>query len=438
MPIFSGTPRSTSSGALCASLMVIDGTSLRVLLEERRLLYGDPEATLPPVLLSYRAYVDAVARTRTSDAYAASLAYWRGRLADLPGPPELPLVATSSARPDRFTRRVKRIPPETWRAFKESCRHAGLTASVALCAAYATTLAAFSRHSALLVNVMHLNRPPLHPAAGTVVGNFASTALLHADMHPARTFVENARRLQRRLFADLDHASVSGMIVAREPARARAPVVFASSLDAPGARRVGWLDHLAFGALQTPHVWLDHQVLEDGGSVVLNWDAVEELFPPGLLDAAFVAYGALVDRLAAFPHAWSTPPSLLPDAHARLVDEANSTARETRQRPSSCSKRGGSKSSRPSPSSGLAPRICQSTRRCRRSESTSCSRSAKRGSFSRNAASTVPSRGRRELFGRASTSSSPRMGWRSWLRRRRPMISPTSSSPLDRPARPRA
>ena len=47
-----------------------------------------------------------------------------------------------------------------------------------------------------------------------------------------------------------------------------------------------------------PQVWLDHQVGETADALSFNWDAVEELFPPGLLDRMFGAYERRLARLA--------------------------------------------------------------------------------------------------------------------------------------------
>src|SRR5262249_45451543 len=78
---------------------------------------------------------------------------------------------------------------------------------------------------------------------------------------------------------------------------------------------------------QTPQVWLDHQVSEDQGELLLNWDAVEELFPDGLLDDMFTAYLSLLGRLASTERAWDEtgPLTGLPAWQAAERDQANDT-----------------------------------------------------------------------------------------------------------------
>ncbi|TDB70794.1 non-ribosomal peptide synthetase, partial [Actinomadura sp. KC216] len=62
---------------------------------------------------------------------------------------------------------------------------------------------------------------------------------------------------------------------------------------------------------------LDHQVFEMGGELYASWDAVEALFPAGMLDEAFTTYQELVERLADDPEAWQRPGLL---AQARPVE----------------------------------------------------------------------------------------------------------------------
>ncbi|MFP8908544.1 hypothetical protein, partial [Streptomyces atacamensis] len=61
----------------------------------------------------------------------------------------------------------------------------------------------------------------------------------------------------------------------------------------------------------------------DGG-LLLVWDAVEELFPPGVLDAMFTTYTRLLDHLG--DHDWNTPlPPLLPPEQRIVRAAANDT-----------------------------------------------------------------------------------------------------------------
>ncbi len=320
-------------------MLIGDAWSLRLLGRDLGLLYEDPGAALPPLEISFRDYVLAEAALRDGALYDRDLEYWRGRLADIPPPPQLPLAKSpSDVQVPRFVRRDGRLPAGPWTRLKERAARAGLTPSVALLAAWSEVLAAWTGTSRFTLNLTLFNRLPLHPQVNQLVGDFTSLTLLAVERRPEEPFVDQARRLQQRLWDDLDHRLVSGVRVLREVSRLRReprtmmPVVFTSTLN-QAAPETGPADgeemksEGGWGITQTPQVWLDHQVAESRGALTWKWDAVEELFPAGLLDDMFASYVLLLERLAEDEETWREPVrGLLPAAQLRLLEEVNATA----------------------------------------------------------------------------------------------------------------
>jgi thioesterase domain-containing protein/acyl carrier protein len=312
-------------------LLIADVWSLFILFREWGALYESPSIPLPPIALSFRDYVAAEAALQATPHYARAQAYWAMRLADLRPGPDLPLARSPAAvgRP-RFERRSGRIEAGLWGSIKARSRQYGLTPSMVLCAAFADVLAAWSREPRFTLNLTLFHRMPVHPEVNAVVGDFTSTVLLAVDAGGTADVVERGRRLQRQLWSDLEHRYVSGVRVLRELAqragdrrRLAMPVVFTSTLghetaDAAAATR--WLGALAYGISQTAQVWLDHQVGEDGAALVFNWDAVEALFPAGLLDAMFAAYCTRLRQLGTDEGAWSAPVATPHPTSADLAD----------------------------------------------------------------------------------------------------------------------
>ncbi len=73
-------------------------------------------------------------------------------------------------------------------------------------------------------------------------------------------------------------------------------------------------------------MWLDHQACELDGALIYNWDAVDALFQPGVLDAMFDAYNRMLERLAADADAWLEPlPTLLPQAQREVRARVNAS-----------------------------------------------------------------------------------------------------------------
>jgi len=141
--------------------------------------------------------------------------------------------------------------------------------------------------------------------------------------------------LQSQFHTDAGHASYAGVEVLRDLSRARgalalAPVVFTSALGlgelySPLVRR--HLGEAVWITSQSPQVWLDLQVSEVDGGMLVNLDAREEIFEPGVVDAMFAAYERLLLQLLSLPEAWTTPvPALLPEAQQRVRAAANDTA----------------------------------------------------------------------------------------------------------------
>jgi len=318
--------------------LLFDGWSMFHLLSEWSRLYHQPEARLPDLDLSFRDYVLALEELKTSESYQRDQAYWLDRLAALPPAPELPLAqAPEAITQQRFRRLDAKLSRASWRQLRKRAAEAGLTPSGVLLAAYAEALAVWSRRPTFTINLTQFNRLPLHPQVGELVGDFTSLTLLAVDPSTGPSFLDRARNVQQQLWDDLDHPHVGGVHVQRELAKlhgdrqgAAMPVVFTSALgvdqwgeDGSGGK---WLGKLVYNITQTPQVWLDHQVVEQDGELLLIWDAVEGLFPSGLLEDMFAAYVQLLGRITEDRNVWrELTPSLIavPRLEARMA--ANST-----------------------------------------------------------------------------------------------------------------
>ncbi|MFI9330088.1 amino acid adenylation domain-containing protein [Kitasatospora sp. NPDC052868] len=305
---------------------VCDAWSRVVLVDELRELYERPGEELAELGLTFRDYVLSV-DTVVKDT---DLEWWRGELESLPEAPRLPLAQRTGSR---FVRRQGRLDDTAWAAFRRRAADSGVTPSAALLAAFGWVLARWGAQDRLALNVTVFRRLPVHPDVNRILGDFTSV-LPHAMACRWDDFQGHARDVQARLWQELAHGSVSGVDLARASARRSGrldatglPVVFTSALTAPGFGRAfdwAWLGELVDGISQTPQVWLDLQVYEHRGELHFNWDAVEEMFRPEVLDGMFGAWTVLLAELAG--GSWRTPaPELLPEDQRRLIDEANAT-----------------------------------------------------------------------------------------------------------------
>jgi pyochelin synthetase len=308
-------------------IFIADVHSLQILFREWAELYRDLNAQLPPLEIQFRDYVLAEIGHRDSKLNRVSQQYWAACLATLPAAPDLPLATSpSSVTKPKFVRRSGRLEPEIWARIKERAGEIGLTPSGALLAAFAEVLATWSKSPEFTINVTLFNRLPLHPQVNEIIGDFTTLVPLAVAHSSGDSFAARAGRIHAQLLKDIDHRLVSGVQILRDLARAQGrtpgatlPIVFTSLLSQrlTGNRvdKTLWMGEVVHGISQTPQVWLDHQVLEENGALVFNWDAVERLFPEGMLQDMFDTYCSLLQRLSLDQSAWRGSASdLLPPA----------------------------------------------------------------------------------------------------------------------------
>ena len=327
-------------------LLIADAFSMYLLFQDWRRFYEDPDWSAEPLELSYRDYVTAGESLRGGSGYQRAEAYWLARLDSLPPAPALPLaVQPAQLRRPEFTRRRGHLSPGQWDTVKRQAHRRGLTPSTVLAAAFADVLRLWSVQPRFTLNLTLFNRPPVHPQIGRVIGDFTSVTLLVVDASPDEPFTVRVERVQQQLMRDLEHLSYSGVRVQRERAKrlgggpaAAMPVVFTSAValspaeDSTDGRSffggTGFFGAFRYGISQTPQVWLDHQVAEEQGELFFNWDAVEALFPAGLLADMFSAYCGLLDRLSQDERSWdhSGPMVAVPAWQVEERARANATA----------------------------------------------------------------------------------------------------------------
>ena len=323
-------------------MLILDAASTFLFFEDWRRACEDPAWNPPPLRISYRDCAEHERRLQDHPRVRGARDYWTGRLDTLPAAPELPLALQPDALSEvEFKRRTATLPAARWQRLRTQAQAFGATPTVLLLAAFSETLRGWTKTPDFTLNLTLFNRPAaLHADVAALLGDFTATTLLAAHARPGDRFADRLQRLQQQLAQDLEHQRYSGLRVLQDRARrlgsapgAAMPVVFTSMLGlaAQGAGTAGmtYFGRYEYSVSQTPQVWLDHQVVElPDGALMLFWDTVDALFPPGLLDDMFASYQALLDQLAQDEAAWTSPAPrrVLPDWQYRLFDAANATA----------------------------------------------------------------------------------------------------------------
>jgi acyl carrier protein len=304
--------------------LLIDGASRILLVRELFQLLEDPETPLPPLECSYRDYVFTSATFKESELYKRSRDYWLGRLSTLPPAPALPLAQNISplTRAQLTTRTVQLLEPEAWRRIKTEATRAGLTLSGLLTAAFADTLALWSKTSRFTISLVGSYRPSIHPQIQDIVGNFNTIYLLVVE-NSSGTFAVRAKRLQEQMMTNLEHRYFSGFEVLRElkrirgqSSRALMPVLFNSILEysetAYSQAKDEELGQIPLGPItlkemdiHIPQVLLLSTVGENrDGTLLCKWQWIAEVFPHNLIEVLQGTYTRFLQRLADEKESW--------------------------------------------------------------------------------------------------------------------------------------
>lgn len=320
----------------CIDMLISDVVSNHILFAELGQLYHDAQRLLAPLSISFRDYVLAEQALLVSPRFERAKRYWLDRLPSFPGRPDLPLASDPSRLSEQlFSRRRFTLDALRWQALKARGQTLQVSPTVLVLTVFSEILGAWSKDPRFALNLTLFNRLPLHADVDSLVGDFTSSLLLACEYAPERPFTCRAQALQQRLWQDLEHKLFSGVDMIRELARARGgaqgaamPVVFTSILGletqqqhreqaAQGTAKEG------YSASQTSQVWLDHQVAEQDGGLTLVWDALDAVFPDGMLDEMLTAYRARLCELADHAASWATPSCVTPAAQIARRQDIN-------------------------------------------------------------------------------------------------------------------
>lgn len=280
-------------------MVIADGMSVQILLAELSRAIHQPQAVWPALEYSFPQYLLEQQQNDLSD----SRDYWQQRLVQgLPQAPQLPLLSHAESAAPRFCHRDWQLDAERWSRLKALARGQGVTPSMLLAGCYAATLRGWSAMPDFSLNLTIFNRRGDHPQLPELVADFTTLLLLACESQPGDTLLAGIRRLNQRFMADFDRADYSAIDVMRDGAQLHGrqmemPVVFTSNLgrDLIGSNTLG---ELHYWISQTPQVWIDCQVMEHQGALLLCWDSVDSLFPPQMVEQMFRFMCRLIDGIA--------------------------------------------------------------------------------------------------------------------------------------------
>jgi len=283
-------------------MLVMDGGSLDLVASEIMKYYLDETLEVEGSLFSFRDYQLAYNKLRKSDKYIRDKEYWADKLVDFPPAPNLPLrKKISEVDTPKFQRIEKLIPKETWEEIKKTAKYYDVTPTSVLCTIYLLVLSSWSNQAKLSINLTVSNRISFQKAfnkdVNHLVGDFTSTIQIDSDFNQNDSFWIQVKSVQDTIKNGAKHSLYNGTEFIRELSKVNnygsktvVPVVFTSALTTEMWGKWNELGDLNYIITRTPQVYLDYQVSEMDGGLLVTWDYVPELLEEKMVTDIFSQY----------------------------------------------------------------------------------------------------------------------------------------------------
>jgi amino acid adenylation domain-containing protein len=301
-------------------LLIADLWSLDLIFSELSQLYHNQNMILPTIEYSHRDYILALNQIKNTIVYEKDKKYWIDRLHSFPFGTRLPLrCSLKELKEQRFIRLQQILDRSIWNQLKQRISNTQLTPAGFLAAIYATVLAKWSNDQHFAINLPVFNRLPIHPQVNQIAGDFTSIIPLEIHLEQKLLFSQFVQIIQKQLWNDLVHMSFDGISFIRQLMHINQmreiafPIVFMCGLfnsdlsDDTNKMHMLFEKAPVYGISQTPQVYLDNQIYQENGQLIVRWDHVENLFPPAFIDAMQSAFIDLLRQLALSDEIWNEP-----------------------------------------------------------------------------------------------------------------------------------
>ncbi|MHB9940925.1 hypothetical protein CF065_04670 [Clostridium sporogenes] len=287
-------------------VIICDSSSFKILFNEILHYYNNMKEELPELKFTFRDYMIAYNKLKQSDLYTRSKEYWLSKLEDFPSSPILPLKQDpKDVKNPHFKTKKFILDKSKWNRIKRLASKNNVTPSALLCTIFAEILAFWSNQPYMAINLTVFNRYDFFEDVNKLVGDFTSTMLLDIDVSCGGQTLEKARNVQSLLLRALENRYYEGTEFIKEIIKyknldinkAIMPIVFTSAIfnDSNNYNNNELInsiyndeDVVTFS--QTSQVYLDCQISEDKGSLIIVWDYVSDLFEEDIIDRMFKQY----------------------------------------------------------------------------------------------------------------------------------------------------
>lgn len=291
--------------------LITDACGIQLLIQQWGKLYEYPNWKLPQLDMSFRDYIVAIKTFENSEYYKRDLEYWVNKLEHIPQGPSLPVKTTRDNAQYVRTSLEGSLEQAQWQALKAKLEELNVSPTVFLLSAFTETLRMWCNEELFSIVLTFFNRL-LDRQLEQIVAPFISTNIFTVQGDKQCSFRQLIQDVQKELFEDLGHSSVSGIRALRELKKRRKiskplsiPIVFTSLLGYDLYEdEGGFMDKISFSITQTPQVYFDHQIHEHNGALKFRWDVAKDHYAIGVIEQIFSDYCRTLELLASNFELW--------------------------------------------------------------------------------------------------------------------------------------
>ncbi|SHO44484.1 non-ribosomal peptide synthetase [Anaerocolumna xylanovorans] len=295
---------------------IVDASSVAILLEQWYGLYHSKEYKLEPLSFTFRDFVLAQKKFEESKKYQEDLKYWKNKLSNINGE-EMDIVKPVKSDTGKIRKRYEYVlNHRRWSGLKKYAEQFNISPTAILLTLFLKVCSEYNAGKSYPLVLTHFNRLPIAKDIDKAVGPFITTMIYQEDAqaekygfdreNQSEEFVRKARQVQKQLWDDNDHNSISGIRILRELKKEKRvvkgyviPIVFTSMINnvrKSHDENIGtWFDQITYNITQTPQVYLDHQIMEADGTLIFNWDVLSGYFKDGVIEKMFSRYCDLLE-----------------------------------------------------------------------------------------------------------------------------------------------
>lgn len=294
----------------CCNLLVADAFSL-VFIWLRELLSGyENDLQDENIPLGFSEYVNMKNNEKNTEAYKEDENFWKERLSEISSAPDIYIKKDGLSEIPEGMRLKAYIEKEKWQSIRKMSLKRRVTPTVTVMTAYAMTLGLWSNQESFCINMPIMDRP--HNAKqnidfSNVIGDFTSVRLIDIknELKPELNFWEYAENVKSALKIASKHKRYDGTEIMKDlsrmqnmPNKALMPYVFTSMILGNSAYdAIGNFGKIRYSISQTPQVFIDCQVMEENGRLVIVWDYNSKLFEEDTIKFMFNKFRDILDCL---------------------------------------------------------------------------------------------------------------------------------------------